>query len=190
MNLKKSIEKLIGLDDKDYGKYHVSIDPIEGKITKDLREEIIENSLRCGYEEADKVLNKFNKRSENLDIFQLAKELGITIKIQEAQNALEYIYFGTYEEPAIVTLYSDNIRKGEELVAKHEIQDLQGVNLMEIILAHEIFHFIESKNKNLFINTFRIKLWKLGPYTHTSELICTGEIAGMAFTSFYIHSFE
>ena len=181
MNLKKSIENLIKLSDRDYGKYHVSADPIEGKITKELREEVIEKSLECGYEEADKILNKFKKTSENLDIFQLAKELGITIKIQEARNALEYIYFGTYEEPGIVTLYKDNIKKGEELVSKYEIQGFQGANLMEVILAHEIFHFIESKNKDLFVNTFRLKLWKLGPYTHTSGLICTGEIAGMAF---------
>lgn len=34
---------------------------------------------------------------------------------------------------------------------------------------------------NLYVNTLRIKLWKLGPYTHTSSLVCAGEIAGMAF---------
>lgn len=181
MDLKKSIKNLINLSDRDFGNYLVSTDPIEGKVTKELREEIIEKSLQCGYDEAEKIRKKTGKLSGEIDVFLLAKDLRITVKVEKTQNALDYIYFGTYEEPGIITLYEDNIKKGEEMVSKYKIQELQDRNLMEIILAHEIFHFIEAKDNKLFVNTFRIKLWKFGPYTHRSGLICTGEIAGMAF---------
>lgn len=181
MNIKKSIERLIKLSDRDFGEYLVNTDPIEGKIRGDLRKEIIEKSLQCGYDEADKIIQKSGKTTGDIDVFLLAKELGITVKIEKAQNALEYIYFGTYEEPGIITLYDENIKKGEALISKYQISGLQETGLMDIILAHEIFHYIEAKTPDLFVNTYRIKLWKLGPYTHKSELICTGEIAGMAF---------
>ncbi len=181
MDLKKSIKNLMNLSDRDFGNYLVSTDPIEGKVTKELREEIIEKSLQCGYDEVEKIRKKTGTLFGEIDVFLLAKELGLTVKVEKTQNALDYIYFGTYEEPGIVTLYEDNIKKGEELVSNYKIQELHGRNLMDIILAHEIFHFIEAKDNELFVNTFRIKLWKLGPYTHTSGLICTGEIAGMAF---------
>lgn len=181
MDLKKSMKDLFNLSDIAFGNYLVSTDPIEGKVSKELRDEIVEKSLQCGYSEAEKIRKKTGKLFGEIDVFLLAKDLGITVKVEKTQNALEYIYFGTYEEPGIVTLYEDNIKKGEDLVSQYQIQELKDTNLMEIILAHEIFHFIEAKDDELFVNTFRIKLWKLGPYTHTSELICTGEIAGMAF---------
>lgn len=181
MEIKKSIECLLKLSDKDFGKYLVSTDPIEGRIRGTLREEIIEKSLQCGYEEADKILSKIGKTSGDLNIALLTKELGITIKIDKSQNAMEYIYFGTYEGPGIITLYEDNIKKGETLISEYKISGLQGIDLMQIILAHELFHYIEARTPDLYVNTYRIKLWKLGPYTHKSELICVGEIAGMAF---------
>ncbi|HKM34156.1 MAG TPA: hypothetical protein VJY54_05375 [Lachnospiraceae bacterium] len=181
MDLKKSMKNLMNLSDRDFGNYLVSTDPIEGKLTKELREEIIEKSIQCGYDEAEKIRKKTGESFGEIDIFLLAKDLGITVKVEKTQNVLDYIYFGTYEEPGIVTLYEDNIKKGEDLVSQYKIQELLETNLMEIILSHEIFHFLEAKDNQLFVNTFRIKLWKLGPYTHTSGLICTGEIAGMAF---------
>lgn len=181
VKIKKSIESLLGLSDRDFGKYLVNTDPIEGKIRGIIREEIIEKSLQCGYEEADKILSKIGKTTEEIDISLLAKRLGIIVRTEKDQNVMDYICFGTYEEPGIITLYEDNIKKGETLISKYQISGLQGINLMQIILAHEIFHYVEAKIPDLYINNYRIKLWKLGPYTHKSELICMGEIASMAF---------
>lgn len=181
MKIKRYIENLIELSDRDFGKYLVNADPIRGKIKGNTREEIIEKSLRCGYEEADKILSRVEKTRGTIDISLLAKRLGITVKTMKAQNAMDYICFGTYEEPGIITLYEDNIKLGEILISKYQLTGLQGVDLMDIILAHEIFHYIEARTPELYVNTYRLKLWKLGPYTHKSGLICVGEIAGMAF---------
>jgi hypothetical protein len=120
------------------------------------------------------------ERNENR-LSLLVKSLGIAVKTLKAQNAMDYICFGTYEEPGIITIYEDNISKGEALISQYQISGLEGIDLKQIILAHEIFHYIEAKAPDLYVNTYRIKLWKLGPYTHKSGLICIGEIASMAF---------
>jgi len=183
LNIKKMMQNLYQLRDEDFAKYHINSDPIEGKIPKQIRGKVIRESLDCGYEEARSLMGMVELPNgvRDIDIVRLAESLGISIKMKKAHNAMEYIYFGTYEEPGIIRLYQDNIRKGEALVKEHNIEELIGINLEEVVLAHEIFHHIEARKKELYVNSFRINLWKLGPYTHRSRLICTGEIAGMAF---------
>ncbi len=181
LEIKKEIEELLKLQDKYFAIYQVYTDPIQGKITDEIRNTIIEQSLICGLEEADKLLGKLKKQKLPMDICQLIQEFRIRIKEEERDNSLNYIYFGAFEEPGTITLYTDNIRKGEELIREYKIKELLNINLKEVILAHELFHYIETRNKKLFVNQYRIKLWKLGPYTHTSLLSCTSEIASMAF---------
>jgi hypothetical protein len=181
LEIKKEIEELLKLQDKYFAVYQVYIDPIQRKITPEIRNTIIEQSLTCGREEADKLLDKLKKQKLPVDIWQLIKEFGIGIKEEEGDISLNYIYFGAFEESGAITLYIDNIRKGEELIREYKIKELLNINLKEVILAHELFHYIEARNKKLFVNQYRIKLWKLGPYTHTSLLSCTSEIASMAF---------
>jgi len=181
LEIKKEIEELLKLQDRYFAMYQVYTDPIQRKITPEIRNNIIEQSLTCGQEEADKILSNLKKQEMPFDIYRLIQEYGILIREEDRDDSLNYIYFGAFEEPGTITLYIDNIRKGEELIREYKIKELLNINLKEVVLAHEIFHYIEARNKKLFVNQYRIKLWKLGPYTHTSLLSCTSEIAGMAF---------
>lgn len=182
LNLKLAIEELMTLSDEEFSWYHINSDPIEGKINQEIRREIINKSLSCGYEQADIIREHYNLSNNNPDLLKLCKRMGIQVREDNNSNTNNFIYFGTYEYPGIITIYTDNIRKGAELAKAYDIAQLaKERNLRDIVLSHEIFHHIESNNQNLFVNTYRIKLWKLGPYIHRSPLICTGEIAGMAF---------
>ena len=55
------------------------------------------------------------------------------------------------------------------------------INIEELLLAHEIFHFIEENDDDIFTRTEKIRLWKIGPIKNDSNIVCLGEIAGMAF---------
>ena len=60
--------------------------------------------------------------------------------------------------------------------------DMNNVNIEEILLAHEIFHYIEEHNgEDMFTQRETIRLWKFGPFKNDSNIVCLGEIAGMAF---------
>ena len=181
MNLKSAIKKLMALSDEEFAWYHINSDPIEGKISHDIRKEIIYKSLNCGYEQAEILRYNYKLPDKDLDLIKLCEHLGIQVREDYNSNVEDLIYFGTYEYPGIVTIYMDNIQKGIDIIEAQNLVELTKENLRDIVLAHEIFHHIESKNHDLFVNTYRIKLWKLGPYTHRSPLLCTGEIAGMAF---------
>ena len=176
--IKSQLNDLLNLDQKFFALYLVSRDPIEGKIPKDEIDEIIQNSIACGKDEAIKLLDKY----KDLKISDITDNLNIKVNYLDKPNALDYIYFGIFESPNEITIYEKNIKKAFDLLKDIDIDYFDNINFNDIVLAHEIFHYIEFHNHNLYTNTREIDLWSLGNiYTHSSSLICTGEIAGMSF---------
>lgn len=178
MDTKKVVEELFKLNDYNFAMYQVYSDPIYRKIPVNDIDFIINKSIKCGQKEADKILLAYKiqdyKTQDNksrLDIYRLIRDLYIKIKEEPGDNSIDLIYFASFEEPSSITLYLNPIYYGEELVEKYKIKELLDIKLKEIILAHEIFHYIEANNKYLFVNQYNVKLWRLGPYTHKSHLI-------------------
>lgn len=175
--IKNQIKKLMTMSQRNFAYYQVGLDPIKGKIPKGEEEEIIENSILCGVEEAKKLRQKYG----DLSILEIARNLGIKVEYKDKQGALDFVYFGLFETPNNIFIYEGNIREAVSLLEELKI-DFH-VDFRDIVLAHEIFHFIEEQDKSLYTNTRRIELWSLGGlYTHTSKLVCTGEIAAMSFS--------
>jgi len=161
----------------DFAYYQISLDPIRGKIPKDEEEEIIKGSINCGIAEADKLKEKYG----DLTVAEIAKELGIEIEYHKEQSALDFVYFGLFESPNKIFIYDNNIEKAVLLLKELRIKNFN-VEFKDIVLAHELFHFIDEHDSSLYTNTRTINLWSLGKfYTHKSKLICTGEIAAMSF---------
>lgn len=176
--IKAQLRKLMKMSQKNFSYYQIGLDPIKGKIPKGEEEEIIENSIFCGDSEAKNLKEKYS----DLSICGLAKSLGINVEYKDKQGALDFVYFGLFESPNKIFIYDGNIKEAVSLLKELKIHDFH-VDFRDIVLAHEIFHFIEEHDKSLYTNTRRIKLWSLGRiYTHTSNLICTGEIAAMSFS--------
>jgi hypothetical protein len=55
------------------------------------------------------------------------------------------------------------------------------VNIGDVLIAHEMFHFIEGQNQDIYTKNTKIKLWKLGPIKYHSGIVALGEIAAMSF---------
>lgn len=126
---------------------------------------------------SEELKEKYGKRT----IDEYIKELKIKLTYKEAHNGLEYIYFGTYEKPNKMTIYKDNIQKGKKIAVKEKINGLEKINIQDIVKAHELFHHFEETRSDLYVNTNKITLWRLGKYEYKSKLISQAEIASMAF---------
>lgn len=183
MDAIKEIEGLLRLEDEAFAMYQVYTDPIKRKIPAQDIHFIIYESMKCGQEEAEKLLAGYYQgtNNSNFDIYRLISHLNILLKEEPGESSMDYICFGFFEEPASITLFTNHIKNVVDFIQKYKIKKLWDVNIKDIILAHEIFHYIEAKDKNLFVNRHRIKLWRLGPYTHTSTLVSSREIAAMSF---------
>ncbi|MCR2045388.1 hypothetical protein [Anaerosalibacter massiliensis] len=175
--MKEKIESLMELSDKQFGYYIFSHDPIRNKVDVKLKEEIIEKSLECG----KKVAKNLKKEYGFKNIVEYLKVLDLELYKKDNNNGIEYIYFGTYQKPNKITIYTNNIKMGTDLVKKWDLNILKGIKLRDIIIAHEIFHHLQEHDKSLYINTNKITLWSVGKFKYRSKLVAQEEIASMAF---------
>ena len=74
-------------------------------------------------------------------------------------------------EPIEKAAENEEIRK---FVTEEQIKNL--------ILGHELFHFLEEEDEGIYTRSETITLWKFLGYEHRSTVRALSEIAGMAFT--------
>ena len=176
--IRSQIEALMELSQRQFALYEISKDPKKNRIPEGSKEEIIDKSITCGKKEAQKLIKKYKDHSPS----EIANKLGIQVRYKDQDTPLDPLYFGLYDSPNTITLYKENINIAESLLRKLEYK-LINVSLIDMVLSHELFHFIEFHNKTLYTNTKGIRLWSLGKfYTRTSKLNCTSEIAAMSFS--------
>lgn len=126
---------------------------------------------------------KIKEENGSINVYKITKNLGIKVDYPQRPNGGGHIIFAQFVNPNKVTIFKDSVDKAIDLIDKENLQELfNNVNIEEILLAHEIFHYIEEHNRDdMFTQTEKIRLWKLGPFKNDSNIVCLGEIVGMAF---------
>lgn len=175
--MKEKITALTKLSDRHFGHYLFTHDPINGKVDSELKEEIIEKSLICGKEVAQRLKKEYG--FENLT--EYLKALNIQLARKDTNGGLEYIYFGTYQKPNKITIYVENLKKGENLIRDWNFKLFENTKIEDIVIAHEMFHHLQEQDKTLYINTNKITLWSIGKFNYKSRLVAQADIASMAF---------
>lgn len=175
--IKDKIEHLLTLPDEVFAYYLFSQDPLKDKVSVPEKREVIEKSLREGREVSRKLKSTYGQ----LSVDEYISKLDIQLTYEEAHNGMEYIYFGTYQNPNKMTIYTENIEKGMQLAESEKIPLVEEVNLIDVVKSHELFHYFQETDKELYINTNKITLWKMFKYKHKSKFIAQAEIASMAF---------
>lgn len=176
--INEMIKELRKIDDVNWGLYAFKRDPLDKKINEDEKISIIKESIECGCMEARILKEKYGV----IDCCGYAEKLNIDIAEIEAHDDGSYILFAKFNDPNKISVYMESVRKAETLVQSNDLKDLIcGVNIKDVLIAHEIFHFIESQKNDIYTKRKKIQLWKLGPIKYKSGLVVLGEIAAMAF---------
>lgn len=174
----ESIKQLISLDNIHWGNYAFSRDPLNGKVKEEQRVTMIENANTCGIEQGRKLRAQYG----NSSIKEIANHLGLNIKYEDSDGTDSYITFAKFNYPNNITIFEGNIKKANAFIEENQLEELLGeVDISEMLLAHEIFHYIEEQEPTIYTRTEKIQLWKLGPLRNQSTLMAIGEIAAMAF---------
>ena len=178
-HIRELLEKLVSVSDDIWGLYAFRRDPLNGKFSTDEKLEYIEQANLCGKEYGKKT----REQNKELNIYEIAEKLGIEVDYPQRPNGGGHIIFAQFVEPNKVTIFKDSVDKAIDMIDKEELNELfLNVNIEEILLAHEIFHYIEEQNENnIYTRREKIRLWKFGPLKNDSNLVALGEIAGMAF---------
>lgn len=176
--INENIEFLLNIDDEEWGQYSFSRDPLKKKVNDKLKEEMIKKANECGKKFAINLKNKYS----NLSVQEIAKEMDLEIIEEEANTAHDYVMFACYNSPNKITLFKNNTILFKKFVSEYEIgEKLSYVDIKSVLIAHEMFHYIEEIEKDIYTKTAKIVLWKIGGYEYKSKLVALGEIAAMAF---------
>lgn len=173
-------EDLFSIPDSFWGFYSLKRDPVFAKLPLERIPEYIDNSVRCGSREAISL-----KMTEGpLSMRELCAHCHLRLSYDTSENGGYPIIFAQFTEPDRIIVSADALSRMDALGIWHTLSP--GVSFEDIILAHEFFHYIESrKAKTIYTRTEKIQLWKK-PFSNRSGIHALSEIAAMAFAREYL----
>ena len=176
--IREMITELVGLNELHWGGYAFYHEPLERKFNPEQKESYIRKANACGVQEAKKLTEKYPTESAGA----IAKELGFDVKTPTTPTGGGHVIFAQYVEPNHITIFRDCVEKAEALIREEGLEDiLPDLDLMEVLLAHELFHGVEYRSrKQIYTQTEKVELWRR-PFSNKSRIICLSEMAAMAF---------
>lgn len=166
-------QKLQSLTDTQWGRYAFSREPLEGKFTPEDKDSYTQAAVSCGKEWAQKMATLYGTRNPR----QLSDRMGIRILTPDIPTGGGQVLFAQFVQPDEITVFTDCLDKaavlGDILPGREK--------LMNVLLAHELFHAVEEQNADvIYTRTKTIELWRK-PFSNRSHIACLSEIAAMAF---------
>lgn len=185
--LARMVEDLKSVGEEAWGMYAFSRDPLRDKVPEERKREMIRKAIACGREKADWAAKRFGTR----DPEEMAASLGLQVISRDKGQIADRVLFALFTPPDQVEIMEEPVRKAAGLLGS-----LEGVTekaVRRLILGHEIFHFLEEEDPEIYTRTETIELWSFLGIRNRSTVRALSEIAGMyfsqAFTSFYCSPF-
>lgn len=157
----------------DWCAYLFAGEPLRNKITAEQQNELISGAVKCGQQFADEIRGQYG----TIDATQLADKLCKVTHV-DVPPIVNQVLLASLTEPNDLKVFDQ------------PIQELVNLNLpgftkrviLNIVMGHELFHFIEGQHPDAFTQTAKIDLWHVGRYHHRSTVTVVSEIAAMAFS--------
>ncbi|MBQ7578786.1 MAG: hypothetical protein IJT21_11040 [Synergistaceae bacterium] len=178
--LDSMLAKLVKIPAVEWRNYVFSREILNGKFNDSQRLDWTIKSIECGKSYAEKLTLDYNTNDPD----ELARALGLKVSYPQYPEKTDRVLFADFAMPDKINIFMDAVYRAERLLQKHAIKRVLTENLKpaKLILAHEIFHFVEEKYKReIFTKTEKIRLWSLGPLHNDSGIYALGEIAAMSF---------
>jgi hypothetical protein len=182
LSLSEMIGKLLQVDDERWGLYAFSRDILKERIPTEKKIEMIKKAMDCGREYAQRIISECGSS----EVYTIAEKLKLNIVFQNAMMTGKRILFACYTPPDKIEIMTEPVNKAVDLISKDEsvlIEYFQKDSIMNIILGHEIFHYIEDQfEQEIYTRTEKILLWNFLGFKNCSTIRSLSEIGAMAFT--------
>lgn len=176
MTIGEMNKRLSEVDDISWGMYAFSRDVLCRKIDDARKQDMIRKAMECGTRKAEETAVRFGTE----DPWEIAKSLGLSIVFPKEANVGGRILFALFTPPNQIQIMREPIEKAAE---NEEIRKfVTEEQIKNLILGHELFHFLEEEDEGIYTRSETITLWKFLGYEHRSTVRALSEIAGMAFT--------
>ena len=176
------VQNLLKVDDETWGLYAFSRDILSHRIDRERKKEMICKAMACGTQYAKRIILE----SGTPDIQTIAQSYKLEIEIQNALITGERILFARYTPPNQIEIMEEPVHKAVSLILKEApnlIDIFKRDDIIEIILGHEFFHFLEEHNSHeIYTRNEKILLWNFMGFKNYSTINALSEIGAMAFT--------
>ena len=180
--LVEMIQNLLQVDDESWGLYAFSRDILKERIPADKKIEMIKKAMDCGREYAQLMIREYGSS----DVHTIAEKLKLKVSLQDVMITGKRILFACYTPPNEIEIMTEPIDKAAQLILKDEsmlIEYFKKNSIINIILGHEIFHYIEDQyEQEIYTRTEKILLWNLLGFKNCSTIRALSEIGAMEFT--------
>lgn len=169
---------LLTLSDLDWCRYAFNRDPLVGRISPAQQEEFSRNAMECGLRLAQDLFSEYGDLSPEA----LARQLGLNLSFRSGENSAGTTLFATFEEPDSITINAGNAEATDQLILEEGLEPVTGaIKTAQLLIAHELYHYLELSRPNIYTAQKLITLWKIGPLVNLSRIPCLEEIGAMAF---------
>ncbi len=172
------IKDLLTLTDDEWSLFICNRDPFSDKIKTDEQIDYASKAISCGKNLACRLKHDFG----NISVKELVKIMGLNLLYVDRQNNSGQMLFAYFEEPDSITIFSENAIATDALLSEQGLSHVVGdVKTSDLLIAHELYHYLEHKEHEIFTVQKHVKLWKLGIFEKKSRILCLEEIGAMAF---------
>ncbi|SHD77664.1 conserved protein of unknown function [[Clostridium] ultunense Esp] len=154
------------------------------KIPKDKIDYFIDESIKIGIETAINSMDKYKSLEE------ICEDKKIKVELDTTEYDFEMVKFrGKYkEEREKIIIYDGSIKRMEIAYRELGIRFLNYNNIYRILLAHELFHYMESKEiGNTYEKLDEVNVFRLGPIKKSYPIIKTSDIGANIFAKKFLN---
>lgn len=176
------VELVMAIPEEKFYQDALKADPVYGRMTEELKAELIAEAVICGSDYAESV----KKEAPNLSV--LLEREGIIYTNPPTPNGGSYLIFAQYVEPNKITVFQDSIDKFLNLVSGTKYQHVFSEKILkQLLIAHEYFHYLEFKDAaSVITKTKKMVLWSLLGYRYQTTFMSLSEMSAMAFAKAYL----
>ncbi|MDF2483850.1 MAG: hypothetical protein K0R46_18 [Herbinix sp.] len=176
------LHHLLEVDDDTWGLYAFSRELLNKRIQPDQKLTMIAKANACGKEYAQKIVSEIGSS----DIKTIAKALKLKVEYHDLSMIGKRVLFARFTPPSLIEIMEEPILRAVKRISEESlflVEEFQHNDIIDIILGHEIFHFVEERyTQQIYTRTEKILLWKFLGYKNYSVIRTLGEIGAMAFT--------
>lgn len=171
-------DDLAGLPEEVWMAYAHGREPLRGKVPLADYADYYRKAAACGEAQAERLRREMGDASCR----EIAGRLGVTVEELPMPESRGLATFACFYEPDRIELYTDNAEATRSLLLAAGIAQRMGdTDIGDMLLAHELFHVVQQRDPELYVNQNHILLWRLGRLRRESRLVSLEEVAAMAF---------
>lgn len=177
------IQRLLLIEDQDWVHYAFQSEQLADRLSASQRKECFIHASKCGVELAKRIKAKYPGKT----ILECVAAEGVKVEFSELESYGTKKIFATFTEPNEITIRKSTSEKADKLIRDCGLNMmLFGIRTFEVLLAHEFFHYLESRNPDIYTQQKHLVLFKVWRFEYKKQISCLQEIGAMAFAKEFL----